>query len=144
MKIPEWLPDTHRPTGPEREPRKSLIEPWLRPVVRFLHVEAAGGIVLLICTVLALVLANSPWSVRFAEIWEVRVGFTVGGFELYKPLLLWINDGLMTIFFFVIGLEIKREIAFGELQDPRKAALPVATCVWRCPAELARTPICRR
>ncbi len=129
MKIPEWLPDTHRPLGPEQEPRKALVEPLLRPIVRFLHIQAAGGFVLLACTVVALVLANSPWSAPFAKFWETRVGFTVGDFELYKPLLLWINDGLMTVFFFVVGLEIKREIIFGELRDPRKAALPAAAAL---------------
>lgn len=129
MKIPEWLPDTQRPVGAEQQPHKALIEPWMRPLVRFLHIEAAGGFVLLACTVLALIVANSPWSARFAEIWQTRVGFTVGGFELYKPLLLWINDGLMTIFFFVVGLEIKREIVYGELNDPRKAALPAAAAL---------------
>ncbi len=101
----------------------------MRPLVRFMQIEAAGGLVLLACTVLALILANSPWSIQFAEIWQTRVGFTIGGFELYKPLLLWINDGLMTIFFFVVGLEIKREIVYGELQDPRKAALPAAAAL---------------
>jgi len=129
MKFPEWLPDTHRPVGPEQEPRKALIEPWMRPIVRFLHIQAAGGFVLLACTVVALILANSPWSAWFAEVWQTRVGFTVGDFELYKPLLLWINDGLMTVFFFVVGLEIKREIVFGELRDPRKAALPAAAAL---------------
>jgi len=101
----------------------------MRPLIRFLHIEVAGGFVLLACTVLALIVANSPWSAQFAELWQTRVGFTVGGFELYKPLLLWINDGLMTIFFFVVGLEINREIVFGELKDPRKAALPAAAAL---------------
>lgn len=129
MKIPEWLPDTHHPTGPEHEPREPLIEQWTQPLVRFLHVEAAGGLMLLACTAVALILANSAWSARFAEVWQTRVGLTVGGFELYKPLLLWINDGLMTIFFFVVGLEIKREFVFGELRNPRKAALPAAAAL---------------
>jgi NhaA family Na+:H+ antiporter len=129
MKIPEWLPDSQRPVGPEQQPRNTLIEPWMRPLVRFMHIEAAGGFVLLACTALALVLANSPWSAGFAEIWQTRVGFTIGGFELYKPLLLWINDGLMTVFFFVVGLEIKREIVFGELKDLRKAILPAAAAL---------------
>jgi NhaA family Na+:H+ antiporter len=129
MKIPEWLPDSHRPTGPGEGPPKARIESWLRPVVRFLHIEAAGGFVLLACTILALVVANSPWSAQFAEVWQAKVGFTFGSFELYKPLLLWINDGLMTIFFFVVGLEIKREIVYGELRDPRKAALPAAAAL---------------
>jgi NhaA family Na+:H+ antiporter len=129
MKIPEWLPDNHRPTGPGEQPRKTRIEPWLRPVVRFLHIEAAGGFVLLACTLFALFIANSEWSEKFAEIWQAPVGFTLGSFELYKPLLLWINDGLMTIFFFVVGLEIKREIVYGELRDPRKAVLPAAAAL---------------
>ena len=106
-----------------------LIEPVLRPIARFMHVEAAGGIVLLTCTAIALVLANSRWSSQFAEFWETRAGFSIGPFELYKTLSHWINDGLMTIFFFLVGLEIKREIVFGELQELRKAALPAAAAL---------------
>lgn len=127
IKIPDWLPDTHRPARPRRG--RPLIERVVEPLARFLHVEAAGGLVLLACTAIALILANSPWAVPFAECWQTRVGFTVGGFSLYKPLLLWINDGLMTIFFFLVGLEIKREFVFGELRDPRKAALPAAAAL---------------
>ena len=129
MKFPEWLPDTHRPTRPGLQPRQPLIEPVLRPIAQFLHIEAAGGIVLLTCTALALVLANSRWSNQFAEIWETRAGFAIGPFELFKTLSHWINDGLMTIFFFLVGLEIKREIVFGELQELRKAALPAAAAL---------------
>jgi len=129
MKIPEWLPDNYHPSRAEQGPRKALIEPLLRPIVRFLQIEAAGGCVLLASTILALIMANSPWSAWFAEVWQTRVGFTIGHFELNKPLLLWINDGLMTVFFFVVGLEIKREIVFGELRDPRKAALPAAAAL---------------
>lgn len=121
MKIPEWLPDAHHLTGPAHHPRKALIEPWLGHVARFLHIEAAGGFALLASTIIALIMANSPWSEWFAEVWQTRVGFTFGRFELYKPLLLWINDGLMTVFFFDVGLEIKCEIVFGELRDPHKA-----------------------
>ena len=129
MKIPEWLPDTNHPSGPEREPREALIEPLLRPAVRFLQIEAAGGAVLLLCTLLALILANSPWSVQYTEFWETQIGVRVGGFELQKTFLHWINDGLMTIFFFLVGLEIKREIAFGELGELRKATLPAAAAL---------------
>jgi NhaA family Na+:H+ antiporter len=82
-------------------------------------------VVLLICTLVALVLANSPWSAAYEAIWETRIRLGVGDLELDKPLLLWINDGLMTIFFFVVGLEIKREFVAGELRDPKKAALPI-------------------
>jgi NhaA family Na+:H+ antiporter len=129
MKIPEWLPDAFHPTQPEARSRPPLIDRVVQPLVRFLQVEAAGGIVLLACTTIALALANSPWSVPFAEFWQMRAGVAFGSFELHKPLLLWINDGLMTIFFFLVGLEIKREFAFGELRDPRKAALPAAAAL---------------
>ena len=85
--------------------------------------------VLLACTFLALALANSPWAGAFAEIWQTRLGITLGAFTLHKPLLLWINDGLMTIFFFVVGLEIKRELVLGELRDRRNAVLPAAAAL---------------
>lgn len=129
IKIPEWLPDTHRPTGTEPGSRKLLLQRLAEPLARFLHVEAAGGLVLLAATAAALVVANSPGAAPFAAFWQTRVGVTVGGFELHKPLLLWINDGLMTVFFFVVGLEIKREFVFGELRDPKKAALPAAAAL---------------
>jgi NhaA family Na+:H+ antiporter len=128
-KFPEWLPDTQRPTGPKGAAPTAPIDRFVAPLVRFLHVESASGLLLLACTVFALIVANSRWSEPFATFWEARVGFTLGEFQLYKPLLLWINDGLMTIFFFLVGLEIKREFVFGELRDPRKAALPLAAAV---------------
>jgi NhaA family Na+:H+ antiporter len=102
---------------------------WARTVGRFFQIEAAGGLVLLACVVAALILANSPWAEAFARFWETPVRIGVGGLELNKPLLLWINDGLMTIFFFVVGLEIKRELVAGELRDPRKVVLPVAAAI---------------
>jgi len=96
---------------------------------RFLHVSAASGFVLLACSLLALVAANSPWAQWYAGIWETPVGFQWGSFALRHSLLHWINDGLMAIFFFVVGLEVKREMVLGELRDPRKAALPVAAAI---------------
>jgi NhaA family Na+:H+ antiporter len=99
------------------------------PVLRFLHVEAASGVVLLLCTVAALVLANSPAAEAFLGFWKVPVGLRLGGLEFVHPLKHWINDGLMAIFFFVVGLEIKREVVAGELRDPRRAALPVAAAL---------------
>ena len=102
---------------------------WTQALVQFFQIEAASGILLLFCTVVSLALANSPWSSAFADFWQTYLGVTVAGFELKKPLLLWINDGLMTIFFFVVGLEIKRELVAGELRDARKAALPVAAAL---------------
>src|SRR5262245_33115860 len=117
---------TLRPIHTEPGARETLVDRWVQPLVRFMHVEAASGVVLLAATAVALLLANSPAAAAFANIWDTRVGLTLGGFQLEKPLLLWINDGLMSIFFFVVGLEIKRELVAGELRDPRNAALPIA------------------
>jgi NhaA family Na+:H+ antiporter len=91
---------------------------WAQPFVRFFQIESASGFLLLACTAVALLLANSPWSESFAEIWQIRVHFGGGDFEFNKSLLLFIKDGLMTISFFVVGLEIKRELVAGELRDP--------------------------
>lgn len=101
------------------------IHRFTAPLERFMHVEAASGIVLLGATVTALILANSPWSEVFLGFWNTEVGFSIGSFEMHHSLKHWINDGLMAIFFFVIGLEVKRELVIGELRDPRRAALPV-------------------
>ncbi|MBY0232010.1 MAG: Na+/H+ antiporter NhaA, partial [Gemmataceae bacterium] len=95
------------------------------PLARFFRIEAAGGVVLLACSVLALVLANSPWAGAVEAFWHQKAGFRFGDHRLEMSLLHWINDGLMTLFFFVVGLETKREIVSGELADPRKALLPV-------------------
>jgi NhaA family Na+:H+ antiporter len=99
------------------------------PLLRFMHVEAAGGIVLLVFTVAALALANSPLSEDFLALWKTKVGFSWGAFEMRHSLKHWINDGLMGIFFFVVGLEVKRELVLGELRDPRRAALPFAAAL---------------
>ena len=107
------------------EPIDRLIE----PIERFLHVEAAGGIVLLACTVAALVLANSPLSEAYLHLWETEVGFQVGRLQVSHSLHHWINDGLMALFFFVVGLEVKRELVLGELRDPQRAALPVVAAI---------------
>ena len=98
----------------------------LRPFQRFAHTESAGGIVLLVCTAVALLWANSAWSESYHHLWETRIGVRVAGRALDLSLHHWINDGLMAVFFFVVGLEIKREMLVGELSSPRQAALPVA------------------
>jgi NhaA family Na+:H+ antiporter len=99
------------------------------PLRRFLHVEAASGFVLLVASCAALALANSPLAEPFLAIWKTRVRFGIGAFELEGPLKHWINDGLMAVFFFVIGLEVKREVALGELRDAKRAALPIAAAL---------------
>jgi len=96
-----------------------------RPVRNFLRIEAAGGILLLVATIVALVWANSPWSDSYQELFETHISIEIGAL-LYidESLLHWINDGLMAIFFFVVGLEIKRELVVGELRDPRGPSRP--------------------
>lgn len=100
-----------------------------RPLQRFLHVEAASGVVLLAATALALGLANSPWSDAFLAIWKKKVTFGIGSFQMSHSLKHWINDALMAVFFFVIGLEVKRELVVGELRDVRRAALPIVAAL---------------
>ncbi|MDB5313888.1 MAG: nhaA [Gemmataceae bacterium] len=102
----------------------------VRPLARFLRIESASGAVLLACTVVALVLANSPAAGWYHAFWHTPLRLQVGPFALAGDLgHLAVNDVLMTVFFFVVGLEIKRELVAGELQEPRKAVLPVVAAV---------------
>ncbi|MGH9113832.1 MAG: Na+/H+ antiporter NhaA, partial [Acidimicrobiales bacterium] len=97
---------------------------FIRPLVDFLNTEAAGGVALVLATVVALVWANSPWDESYRDLWTTHFSMALGSHEIDLDLRQWINDGLMALFFFVVGLEIKRELVEGELRDPRKAALP--------------------
>lgn len=99
---------------------------FVRPAQEFIQVEAAGGIVLLVAAVVAMVWANSPWSGSYHSLWDVHVNVEIGGLVRLDHLTLrdWINDAAMAVFFFVVGLEIKRELVLGELRNPRAAALP--------------------
>jgi Na+:H+ antiporter, NhaA family len=101
----------------------------LSPIDRFLHVQAASGIVLLVCALIALVWANSAWHDSYHALWHTELFVGIGGFELRRDLHWFINDGLMVIFFFVVGLEIRREMHDGELSEIRRAALPVAAAI---------------
>jgi NhaA family Na+:H+ antiporter len=114
---------------PEVELPAKPIDRLVAPIERFLHVEAASGIVLLVAAIAALALANSPLSEGFLAFWKTPVGFSFGSFELSHSLRHWINDGVMAIFFFVIGLEVKRELVIGELRDLRRASLPIAAAL---------------
>ena len=96
------------------------------PFARFLKIEAVAGGLLLLAVLLALLLANSPWSMPFLSFWETPIGLQFGAFDFARSLKHWINDGLMTLFFFLISLELKREIVLGELRDVRTAMLPFA------------------
>ncbi len=106
--------------------RQDRIDIWLKPVNRFIKNETAGGIVLFGAAVLAIIVANSPLQDIYHQLWQYKFGFTFAGIEISKTLHHWINDGLMSVFFFVVGLELKREIIAGELSNLRKAALPLA------------------
>jgi len=119
--------DTHPDTDPllPKEPVDRLVGPF----ARFMHVEAAGGAVLVGATLVALVLANSPWAEAYLGIWKTQLTIGLGDFQMSHSLKHWISDGLMAVFFFVIGLEVKRELVMGELQDLRKAALPIAAAL---------------
>ncbi|MBZ5637173.1 MAG: Na+/H+ antiporter NhaA [Acidobacteriia bacterium] len=106
-------------------PPKTPAERILRPFQEFLRIEASAGILLLLCTVAALTWANSGAGSLYFEMARAPVTVGVGPFVLSKPIVVWINDGLMAIFFLVVGLEIKREVLVGELSSPRRAALPL-------------------
>ncbi|WP_084396586.1 Na+/H+ antiporter NhaA [Henriciella aquimarina] len=99
---------------------------FTKPFERFLKIEAAAGGLLLLALVIALVLANSFWAKGFLAFWETPIGLTFGSLDFTRSLRHWINDGLMTFFFFVVSLELKREVVLGELRNPRLAALPLA------------------
>ncbi len=99
------------------------------PLNRFIRLETSSSIILFAATIAALSLANSPLGDAYLAIWKNNISITVPGFELSKPILKWINDGLMAIFFFLIGLEIKREILTGELSHVKKASLPLFAAV---------------
>lgn len=115
-------PDGHQPTPPR-------IYRLIRPFQEFARIQASSGILLLLCTVLALVWANSPWAGTYTHLLETKVTVGGGRFALSESLLHWTNDGLMAIFFFVVGLEIKREVLAGELSSLRQAALPIAAAL---------------
>ena len=113
------IPDTT--ASPSREgpqPRP------IRPLVDFLQAESAGAVLLAVAAVTALIWANSPWSNSYEHLWNTELGIRLGSEDLTLSLRGWINDGLMAIFFLVVGLEIKRELVEGELANPRRAALP--------------------
>ena len=95
----------------------------------FVHSEVTGSILLLACTVIALVLANSPWAQAYDDLLHTYIGVSFGGASFKLTLHHWINDGLMVIFFFVVGLEVKRELVVGELSTVEKATLPVAAAI---------------
>jgi NhaA family Na+:H+ antiporter len=101
----------------------------LLPAQAFVRTEAASGVILLAAAVAAIVWANSPWDTAYADLWDTTITVDVGLFSISDDLRHWINEGLMTFFFFVVGLEIKRELVHGELGDLRRAAAPAVAAL---------------
>jgi NhaA family Na+:H+ antiporter len=116
---------------------KEKIKPVMRPVnakltklfVEFFQSEESSGIILMLCTIVAILVANSPVGKGFVDFWHTKLGFEIGAIALNQSLEHWINDGLMAIFFLLIGLEIEREIYIGELSDLRSASLPIVAAI---------------
>jgi len=112
------------------------IAPWeqafnkvLTPFEEFIHRQTTSGLLLMIMAVLALLLANSPLAYLYQQIQHLDIGLSIGSWSIENSLHHWVNDGLMALFFFVVGLELKREILVGELANPRQAALPIVAAI---------------
>jgi NhaA family Na+:H+ antiporter len=105
------------------------VERIVRPFQDFADKQSSGGILLMAATVIALAWANSPWGESYVALWHTKLTVGLGDASLTKDLTHWINDGLMAVFFLVVGLEIKREVLVGELSSARSAALPVAAAL---------------
>ena len=101
----------------------------IQPLQAFLYTEASGGILLLLAAAAALVWANSPWRASYEALWTTTLRIDLGGFVVAEDLRHWVSDGLMALFFFVVGLEIKRELTTGELRSPRSVALPAVAAL---------------
>jgi NhaA family Na+:H+ antiporter len=120
----------------KKQIKKEYIAPWekafdkvLTPLEEFIHRQTTSGILLMLCAIAALYIANSQWNEAYHHLLEMSFTIGVPGFQLSKSLHHWINDGLMALFFFVIGLELKREILVGELADPKQAILPIIAAI---------------
>jgi Na+:H+ antiporter, NhaA family len=109
--------------------RTRPVEQIVRPFQDFADKASSGGILLIAAAIVALVWANSPWRESYTGLWGTEFSVSLGPFSIEDDLTHWVNDGLMAIFFLVVGLEIKREILVGELSSPRRAALPLAAAI---------------
>lgn len=99
------------------------------PMEKFIKIESLSGVLLFAATIVAVVWANSPFGDSYQAVWGYELGVKMTNFALVKPVILWINDGLMALFFFLIGLEIKRELSVGELNAPKKAIFPLFAAI---------------
>ncbi len=129
--MPLFQPESRPPSSPPEawEPLMRFARFAGRPIELFLRIEAASGILLFVAAAVALAWANSPWSESYHRFWHVPLGIRVGDFSFERSLEWFVNDGLMVIFFFVVGMEIRREMDHGELSEWRRAALPTAAAL---------------
>ena len=111
------------------EPARQAARALVRPLENFMKIQAASGILLLLMALLAMAWANSPWQEGYHHLWHTPVTLGLGNFVFEQTVHFWINDGLMVVFFFVVGLEIRREMHHGELSELKRAALPVAAAL---------------
>lgn len=116
--------------------KREYIAPWeqafdriLSPIEEFIHRQTTSGIFLMLCAVIALVIANSHWHEAYHHFLEIPVNLGFGEWQLSMTLHHWINDGLMALFFFLVGLELKRELLVGELSNPKAALLPIIAAI---------------
>jgi len=110
-------------------PWEKVFEKVSTPFENFLHSQTTSGLILICTTILALIMANSPLSGIYSDFFHINIDFNVGSWELSHTLHHWINDGLMAIFFFLVGLEIKREVLVGELSNIKVAVLPTVAAI---------------
>ena len=118
-----------RVDGVYTAPWERALNKVLTPFEEFIHRQTTSGLLLMFTAVLALVLANSPLAYLYQQIQHLNIGINIGNWTLESSLHHWVNDGLMALFFFVVGLELKREIMTGELSNPRQAALPIVAAI---------------
>jgi NhaA family Na+:H+ antiporter len=124
------MPGSERGSPPEAwEPLLRVARLARRPLEAFLRIEAASGILLMAAAAVALIWANSPWAASYIQVWHMPLGIRVGSFVFERTLEWFVNDALMAIFFFVVGMEIRREVHHGELSEWRRAALPAAAAL---------------
>ena len=110
-------------------PWEKAFKKVLTPFEHFIHNQTSTGIVLMVMTIIALIIANSPFEEAYKHFFHMKIGFSIGEWKVYHSLHHWINDGLMAIFFFVVGLEIKREFLIGELSEIKNAVLPIIAAI---------------
>lgn len=115
--------------GIYNSPWEKSFERLLTPLEEFIHRQTTSGVLLMICAVIALVIANTPLQDQYEHLLHTEIGFSAGSFDFSMSILHWINEALMAMFFFIMGLELKRELVVGELSSPKQALLPIIAAI---------------